>query len=122
MLRSAHTVDDAPVGADKDEVRAAPDKLKHKLLARGKAQLVMRVDLQLQHTLMLRLAYRNDPRAGQMLAQEHTEHRRLGGVFYALRREMQPRIPRARRDEQAAHREQDGVPLRLLHLVDTRAL
>ena len=88
----------------------------------------MRVDLQLQHTLILRLAYRNYPRACQMLAQQHAEHRRLGGIFYALRREMKPRVPRARRDEQAAvpaeaaHREQDGVPLRLLHLVDTRAL
>ena len=62
-----------------------------------------------------------------MLAQEHTEHRRFGGIFKRAGREMHPRAAHTAVHEQLgiaalrAHGQQQQVALRLLHLVDARA-
>jgi len=59
-----------------------------------------------------------------VLAQQHAEHRRLGGVVAQNTRELDARLVRARVEQQpqiAAQQQNDLVARGLLHLVDARA-
>ena len=66
------------------------------------------------------------PAAGEILAQQHAEHRRLGRIFKAHFRLLQSAAAGPCVNEQAhilvpANGEDDLIALRLLHLVDPRA-
>ena len=127
-VHAAHTVDDPAVSAHKDHVCASADHLHRQPFPGQVAHLVSCIQIEHQHTLMLRLLQSGDARAHKMLAQQHTEHGRLRRVFHALPGEMHPGIPGPRRDKQAgisasAPQGQDQhVPFRLLHLVNLCAL
>ena len=82
-VRAAHAVHDAPLAVDQNEIGAAPDELRDQGLSPLQAELVPRLQLQLQHTLVCGLCNGEDARADQVLAQEHAEHGRLGRVFKA---------------------------------------
>ena len=94
------------------------------MLAAGHTQLVRAVERQVEHALGRGLADTGKPAARQMLAQQHTEHRRLGGILTQDLRELHARLVRPRVEEQAqiaAQEQHDLVARGLLHLVDARA-
>ena len=123
-LHPAHTVDDAPVLAYQDHIGAAADQLHHQALVGGHAQFVPGVQLQDQHPLPVRLGHGGNARAHQVLAQQHTEHGRLRGIFKAGSGHMDPGVPRPGGQQQpqilplCPQGEQQQIPLGLLHLVD----
>ena len=116
-----------PVAADEDDVRLAAEHLDNKLLFDRRAEFIPPVEVEHEHTLKIRLRNSRDARTDEMLAQEHTEHRRFGGVFKRAAREMHTRAAHTAVHEQPgiaalrAHGQQQQVALRLLHLVDARA-
>jgi len=116
-----------PVAADEDDVRLAAEHLDNKLLFDRRAEFIPPVEVEDEHTLKIRLGNARDACADKMLAQEHTEHRRFGGIFKCAAREMHARAADTAVHEQPgiaalrAHGQQQQIPLRLLHLVDARA-
>lgn len=116
-----------PVAADEDDVRLAAEHLDNKLLFDRRAEFVPAVKVEHEHTLKIGLRDGRNARTDEMLAQEHTEHRRFGGVFKRAAREMHTRAADAAVHEQPgiaalrAHGQQQQIPLRLLHLVDACA-
>ena len=116
-----------PLRADEDHVGLAAEHLHNKLLFHRRAHFVARVEVQNQQPLKVRLHERFDPRADKVLAQQHTEHRRLLRVFKAPLRQMHARAADAAVDEKlfvavaCAQTQQQQVALRLLHLVNLRA-
>ena len=116
-----------PVAADEDDVRLAAEHLDNKLLSDRRAEFIPPVKVEDEHALKIRLGNARDARADKMLAQEHTEHRRFGGIFKSSARKMHARAADTAVHEQSgiaalrAHGQQQQIPLRLLHLVDARA-
>ena len=116
-----------PVAADEDDVRLAAEHLDNKLLFDRRAEFITPVEVEDEHALKIRLGNARDARTDEVLAQEHTEHRRFGGIFKCAARKMHTRAADAAVHEQSgiaalrAHGQQQQIPLRLLHLVDARA-
>ena len=92
----------------------------------GLAHLVDRLQCEVQYALGGRLDNGDNPRAAQMLAQQHTEHGRLLGIFAGGLSEMNPRTVGAGGHQQSpaagkgAEMEHQRVPLRLMDFVNPR--
>ena len=116
-----------PVPVAKNEVRSPADHFEHEGLFHVLAHLVEGVEVKEQDPLALRLVELRDARADKVLAQQHAEHRRLGGIFKARVRQVRPRAADAAAEDETAvpggtvEAQQHGVALRLLHLVDLSA-
>ena len=93
------------------------------MLLRGAAHLVGTVEREVDEPLHPRLRDRGEFSPDEVLAQQHTEHRRLRRVLLRDIGEMDARLIRRRRQQQAAsaarpaQRQNDGIPRGLLHLV-----
>ena len=123
-LHTAHTIQNAVVLVEQQEVRAAAHRLEHQLLRAGLAQLIHAADGERHDALQSALLDLRDASADEVLAQQHTEHRRLGGILTQDLRELHARLVRPRVEEQAqiaAQEQHDLVARGLLHLVDARA-
>ena len=98
--------------------------LQHQRALSRPAEVIRDVQMQLHQPLQPRLRQPGDPRAHQMLAQEHTEHGRLRRIVPQLRRELDAGIvgPRVEQQAHAAPQQQDHlIPRGLLHPVDAQA-
>ena len=126
-IHAAHAVKNAPVAAEQDEIGVAAHQLEHQMLLHRFTHLVRAVEAQIDQPLHRRLGERDDAPARQVLAQQHTEHRRLGRIFHGLLRQMDARMIAGGREQQTAARagaaqaQQQRVALRLLHLVHAAA-
>ena len=122
-VHAAQTFDDALLRVEQDEVRPPPHTFKNELLLADLAKLIRALERQDHHALKVRLLDGQYARADQVLAQQHTEHRRLGGVVAQNIRELDARLVRARVEQQpqiTAQQQNDLVARGLLHLVDAR--
>ena len=99
-----------------------------RVLLANKEPLVAGGELEDGHALVLRLGHAVYPRADEVLAQQHAEHRRRLRVLVAPGGEVQPGHAHARGDEELLgplpriQRKEQQVPCGLLHLVYVRAL
>ena len=122
-VHAPQAVEDAPLAVRQDEVRIAAHDLEDQVLLRGAAHLVGTVEREVDEPLHPRLRDRGELPADEVLAQQHTEHRRLRRIFLRDVGKLDARLIRRRRQQQAAsaarpaQRQNDGVPRRLLHLV-----
>ena len=123
-VHAAQAVDDASLRIEQHKVRPPAHAFEHELLLAHLSEFVRALERQDHHALEVRLLDRKHARADQMLAQQHTEHRRLGGIVAQDACELNARLIRARIEQQpqvAAQQQNDLVARRLLHLVDARA-
>ena len=100
------------------------DGLQHQGPFHPVAQLVEGLKAELGHPLQRNLLHGQKPRAGQVLAQEHTEHGRLGRVIPHLLCQVQAGLAAAGIQVQTAAppQQQDHlVPGGLLDLLDAAA-
>ena len=89
------------------------------------AHLVGGGNMQRYHAFQRLLLHRNDAAAGQVLAQQHAEHRRLGGIIAQLSGQVQTRLVGTGIEQQAAVAAQQQnhlIPGRLLNFFNSRAL
>ena len=127
-VRAAHAIDDVACLVDQDDVGRPAHEFHGEGLFRLLPELRARGQAQQRQALIRRLLDGDDARARQVLAQQHTEHRRRVRVLIALAREMQPRRADARRYQQPArararvYAQQQEIPLRLLDLIYPRPL
>ena len=91
-VHTAQTVDDPLLAVQKDQVGVPAHALKHQPPPPRLSQLVHDVQGEDHHPLQAGLVDGRQPSAGQVLAQEHTEHGRRGGVFPGQAGEVQPRL------------------------------
>ena len=101
----------------------ATHTLEDQTVAADLAQFVHCVDLQRYHALQFCLLHRHNASAANMLAQQHTKHRRLGRIITQLRCQMHARLIGACVQQQAvmAQQQDDLVAGRLLDLLNSRA-
>ena len=127
-LHPAHTVQNAAGLVQEDQVGPAADGLQHQLPLHPVPQLVEGLQGEDHHPLQPRLFHRQQPGAGQVLAQEHTEHGGLVRVFPAelgqlgagmvgIGGQQQPHVPVAG----GADGKEDLVPAGLIDLVQLAA-
>ena len=124
QIHAAQTVDDAAVPVAEDEIGAAGHPLPHQRKAAALPHLVGGQHGQRHHTLQRLLPDGLDDAAGQVLAQEHTEHRRLGRVVPQLLRQVDAGLVGPGVEEQAAaapQQEDDLIPGGLLYFFDAAA-
>ena len=120
-------VDNQAVGPDEDNVGFARNHLDDELLLRFAAEIVKAREADDDEPVKPRLLERVDECAGEMLAQQHAEERRLGRVFIGKRREVDARLAGRCREQEAAvfaggaHREKDEIARGLLDFVDPAA-
>ena len=123
-VHTAQAVDDPLLTVQKDQVGVPAHALEHQPSPPRLPQLVHDIQGQDHHPLQARLIDGRQPAAGQMLAQEHTEHGRRGGVFPGQAGEVQPGLtgPGAQQQLLISPQGQDDlVPGGLLDLVHPKA-
>ena len=124
QIHATQTVDDPAVPVAEDEIGAAGHPLPHQRKAAALSHLVGGQHGQRHHTLQRLLPDGLDDAAGQVLAQEHTEHRRLGWVIPQLLRQVDAGLVGPGVEEQAAaapQQEDDLIPCGLLYFFDAAA-
>lgn len=80
-VHPAQAVDDPVLAVQEDQVGSAAHALQHQLPSAWLPQLVHHLDCQNHHPLQGGLVHGGQAAAPQVLAQEHAEHRRRGGVL-----------------------------------------
>ena len=126
-IHAAHAVENDPLAVDENHVGLPPHHLDDQRAHGLGSHLVARVHADLQQALAVLPVQRSDARADKMLAQQHAEHRRRGGVFKAALGEMHARAADAAVHQKSgvsvvrAQAQQEQIALRLLHLVDSGA-
>ena len=99
-VHPAQTVDDSAVAAAENQIGIAAHDLNDQPLLHRLAHFIGAVQNEVQKPLHGRLANLRNTAAHQMLAQQHTEHGRLGGVFKGFLGELGPRGVGAGRQQQ----------------------
>ena len=123
-IHAPQAVENAPVCARQNEIGIAPHQLQDQLLTAGHAHLVRAVKAEAQDAFGGGLREFRDASAGEVLAQEHTEHRRLRGIVKARLRQMNARTVDIRREQELfppAELQQHGVAGGLLNFINARA-
>ena len=126
-VHAPQAVENASVRAGQDQIGIAAHQLQDQLLAARNAHLVGAVKNKGHAALCGRLGDLRQTAAGQMLAQQHTEHGRLRRIFKGSLRQMDARAVDIGRKQQpaaaisAAQMQQDGVARGLLDLIDPAA-
>ena len=124
QIDAAQAVDDTAVPVAEDEVGAAGHPLPHQREAAALPQLVGGQYGQRHHALQRLLPDGLDDAAGQVFAQEHTEHGGLGRVVPQLLRQVETGLARPGVEQQAAaapEQEDHLIPGGLLYFFDAAA-
>ena len=116
-------VDNPAILIQKNQIASPAHSFQHKGAATGPAQFVGRVQLDAYKAFQRRLGNGGDSGPGEMFPEEHTEHRRLGGILSGNCGKLQARRPGPGVEQQAAASEQENdlVPCGLLDLIDAQS-
>ena len=123
----ADGVHDHAVRPHQRQVAVAAHDLQIERLFHVVAHFIQRVEANGQNPVAEKLLHPEDPRPQQVLAHQHTEHGRLGGVFIILSRQLGPGLIGVGAQKQpviapaGADQQRQRVPFGLINLIHPAA-